>query len=300
MEKDFRSTGNRIAQKTKRTGIQQIAEMAGVSRTTVSNVIHGRKDKMTGKTREKVLRIMEEEGFVPDLNAVSLAGAKSRIFGIFVNENHNEYYDEYCLNRVLKVLEKEFARLNCASVIHFTRNIEEEIEIASQWKMRGIFSIGFPEEENSELLSRIEIPLGTMCDDYECTNDFRAGYREGLYYRSGEYKKIHYLAKGEGKITDRWDGISKAYMEIEDFDPVEAYSCLPDSTEKRERFYRENLRKLVSSNQLLIFESPEDAKEAALYMKRTGIRIPEDVAVSGFDDERYAVLAVQDLIEECK
>ena len=46
-------------------GIKDIAEVAGVSLSTVSNVINGKRN-VGKKTREKVLQLIEEMDYVPN------------------------------------------------------------------------------------------------------------------------------------------------------------------------------------------------------------------------------------------
>ncbi len=55
--------------------ISDIARLAGVSKATVSRVLNQKPD-VDPATRERILRIMEEHGFVPNLSAVQLAGGK--------------------------------------------------------------------------------------------------------------------------------------------------------------------------------------------------------------------------------
>ena len=63
--------------------INDIARLAGVSKTTVSRVINQKPD-VDAATRSKVLRIMDEQGFVPSLTAAGLAGGRTRLIGVLV------------------------------------------------------------------------------------------------------------------------------------------------------------------------------------------------------------------------
>ena len=49
----------RIAAKMPNLTIKDIAKIAGVSATTVSNVIHGRTEKVSRKTRKRIEEILE-------------------------------------------------------------------------------------------------------------------------------------------------------------------------------------------------------------------------------------------------
>lgn len=66
----------------KRT-IDDIARLAGVSKATVSRVLNHKPDVDPG-TRERILHIMEEQGFVPSITASGLAGGRSRLIGVLV------------------------------------------------------------------------------------------------------------------------------------------------------------------------------------------------------------------------
>ena len=57
-------------------GIKDIAKIAGVSVSTVSNVINGRKN-VGKKTRERVLQICEEMGYQPNLIGKSLKSGRT-------------------------------------------------------------------------------------------------------------------------------------------------------------------------------------------------------------------------------
>ena len=62
--------------------LQDIAEMAGVSRTTVSNVINGKTKRVSQATIDKITAILKEQNYVPHMGSVMLSGHGSRIIGV--------------------------------------------------------------------------------------------------------------------------------------------------------------------------------------------------------------------------
>ena len=52
--------------------IKEMAEMLGISTTTVSNVINGKTSEVSQKTAEKVRKLLDEYDYVPNMNAKNL------------------------------------------------------------------------------------------------------------------------------------------------------------------------------------------------------------------------------------
>ena len=63
--------------------IGDIARLAGVSKATVSRVLNHKPD-VDPATRERILRIVEEQNFVPSVAASNLARGKSRLIGVLI------------------------------------------------------------------------------------------------------------------------------------------------------------------------------------------------------------------------
>ena len=68
--------------------LKDIAEKAGVSIMTVSNVINGKHDRVSAKTIEKVNALIKEYDYVPNLSARSLTNKVSNIIGIIISPFH--------------------------------------------------------------------------------------------------------------------------------------------------------------------------------------------------------------------
>lgn len=67
----------------KKLTIRDIAELAGVSKSTVSRVLNEKQD-VDPATRERILKIVEEHTFVLDMSAAKLAGGRSRLIGSLI------------------------------------------------------------------------------------------------------------------------------------------------------------------------------------------------------------------------
>ncbi|WP_353611399.1 LacI family DNA-binding transcriptional regulator [Bacillus sp. FJAT-27251] len=63
--------------------IKEIAEMANVSRTTVSRVLND-SGYVSVKARERVLKVIEETGYVPSQHAKSLRTKRSKVIGVVI------------------------------------------------------------------------------------------------------------------------------------------------------------------------------------------------------------------------
>ncbi len=68
---------------TTKMTIREVARLAGVSIATVSRVLNDKPD-VEAATRERILRIMDEQRFVPSVAGAGLAGGRTGLMGVLV------------------------------------------------------------------------------------------------------------------------------------------------------------------------------------------------------------------------
>lgn len=64
--------------------INKIAELCGVSKTTISRFLNGKYDNMSPETRERISRVITESGYHPDRTAQRLKAQKSMLIGCVI------------------------------------------------------------------------------------------------------------------------------------------------------------------------------------------------------------------------
>jgi LacI family transcriptional regulator len=76
---------------TKPPTLEEIAHVAGVSRSTVSRVINN-EPNVRAEVRQRVQQVVDEMGYHPNVAARSLAGQRSRILGVVIPETVNTVF----------------------------------------------------------------------------------------------------------------------------------------------------------------------------------------------------------------
>ncbi|MDR0900003.1 MAG: LacI family DNA-binding transcriptional regulator [Lactobacillaceae bacterium] len=78
----------------KKFTIDDIAQMAGVSKATISYYLNNRFDKMSEKTKTKIAQVIKENNYQPSVAATALARNESKIIGVVVNDITNSFIAE--------------------------------------------------------------------------------------------------------------------------------------------------------------------------------------------------------------
>lgn len=99
--------------------IIDIAQMAGVSKATVSNVLNGT-GRVGKETRKRVLQIAEREGYVANFAAKSLRAAETRTVGIITPDISNVFFSSIVMR-----LERELYSAGYTSFVCDTENDRE-------------------------------------------------------------------------------------------------------------------------------------------------------------------------------
>ena len=73
--------------------IKEVARLAKVSTATVSRTING-SDKVTPETKERVRRAIEELGFYPNTWARALGSGRSNLYGLIISDITNPFFPE--------------------------------------------------------------------------------------------------------------------------------------------------------------------------------------------------------------
>lgn len=104
--------------------LDEIAKLAGVSKTTASYVINGKakKYRISDKTQKKVMAVVEEHNYRPDHAASSLRAGNSRSFGLIIPDLENSSYA-----RLAKLLEQNSRKAGYQILIGCTDD-EPDIE----------------------------------------------------------------------------------------------------------------------------------------------------------------------------
>lgn len=79
---------------TPKTGIAAVASLAGVSATTVSQILNGKGQRFSAATRQKVLAARDQLGYVPNYNARTLKFSQTQTVGVLVPNLANPFFAE--------------------------------------------------------------------------------------------------------------------------------------------------------------------------------------------------------------
>lgn len=277
-----------------------IAKLAGVSRSTVSRVINGYSN-VTDKTRKKVMKVIEENHYYPLLSGQLLTGKKMNTIGFFWITDGNIGNDPLCSSYFMHVIdaaaEQGYLVLSCV-VNNLTdkRNINYVREIFMQGRVDAGIFIGINNNEPliDELIRQGKI-VG-LFDYYHENEDIPNCITVNFERDSGE-KIIDYLySLGHRKIS-LIDGNMSRFS----------------SAQRHESFIRGMMKyNLTIQNKWLCFGgiSTDVGYEAARHLLASclddlptavcanndsvafgvykacaelGLRIPEDISVIGID-----------------
>lgn len=128
-----------------RVRICDIAEELGLSTATVSNVIHGKTNKVSDETVQRVTALLEKRQYIPSMAGILLAQNSSGIIGVFVND-HPKYAGHTLrdgfIAASLDALSTEIEAGGQFMMVKKAQCAGEVVRFASMWNMDGIVMIG--------------------------------------------------------------------------------------------------------------------------------------------------------------
>lgn len=282
--------------------IKDIAEMAGVSTTTVSNVIHGHHDKVSKETIRIVQDFLRETNYVPNLAAQQLAKKDSKIIAIVVfgdaqRANRHAGLDPF-LSEVIQSAESMIRHYGYYMVFYvIEKDLTEINTLAMTWNLSGIILIGIGTLEAKSILRHVQIPFVTL-DAYlndpafinVGSDDFGGGFFVGQHlFKLGHYH-VRFLSDNKlGVDNMRWQGFSAAYREQGITLSENHHLVLDKQIDEREK----QLLSLIPEFRrcsALFFASDFYAVESMLILQDAGFKIPENIAIVGYDNNALSEL----------
>jgi LacI family transcriptional regulator len=284
--------------------MKRIAEIARVSPSTVSNVLHGRVDKMTAETLERVRRVIKDNNYVANMSGRTLGRYGSKIIGVVmisgsrrdeVNAMQVPFFSE-----IIRALEHEIRSKEYFMMLYISADVEESLRRAMQWNIEGMIVIGGSAEDCLTLMRGTDIPL-VFIDQYlqrggaryhnVGLQDWQGAYMMTEYLIGQGHKRIAFLADQEvpaGVDHERLQGCKTALAD-------HGLSFLPEDfiyvnhlSEERHRDLKEFLKERIHRYSALFFASDYLAADSMNLFQDNGVRIPQDISVCGFDDNMFA------------
>ena len=108
-----------LKERDEQMNIRDIAKLAGVSVSTVSKVMNGKDKDISEKTKQKVLKVVEEEQYVPYLKYREKEGLKSHVIGLVIKKDNREG------EQIIRSCQRAAAEEGYGLLIQFADNLDE-------------------------------------------------------------------------------------------------------------------------------------------------------------------------------
>lgn len=269
--------------------LEQVAKRAKVSTATVSRVLNNAR-MVKGSTRARVLRAVEELKYQPNLHARSLAGVKSRTIGVLVSNIDNPFFlDIY--KHVEAGAHAAGFEVVMANTDYRTEQLISGIRLMVGRRVAGLAAI--VSEMDPELmaeLDRSDIPVVFYDVGVPSKNitNIRVNYRRGMeklidYLYSMGHRRLGLVSHHAvlGPINERVGVVLNAPSR---YPGVEVETSVDTDTLEGGRRATRNLLALNSQVTAIVCVNDVMAVGALRELREAGLRVPEDVSVTGFDN----------------
>jgi LacI family transcriptional regulator len=280
--------------------ICHVAREAGVSTATVSHVLNGT-GQVSHRTRRLVRVAVKRLGYVPNAHARNLASRRSRTFGIIVSDIENPFFPE-----VIKGFEAR-ARQRGYEVILSDTNYDPRLMKAAvgrmlEQKVRGVAIV--TSEMSRKLIEEIirrRIPVAFLdlgpVQNYVCNikMDYYSGIRQVVDHLCQLGHREIAFAGGRPELQSNM-ARQNAFVECMRTQGLEPASIQPGNL----RFdgglaAAEALMKLSPLPTAVVAVNDLTAVGVIKGLSRSGLRIPQDISVTGFDRIHLAEYVVPSL-----
>ncbi len=268
------------------TTIYSVAQLAGVSIATVSRVLQGTR-ATSPQTRANVLRAVDELEYVPLRAARSLAVQRHAANGLVVPDLVGPYYSE-----LLMGYESAAAEFGQSVIIVVTRRREDLTQAVRDLSSRVdglvVANSTISDDAAQSIGRRIPVvllarPAVTGCDavSTENANSARALTEHLLGH---DRRRLIFVGDADGSpdVQQRYRGFQAALSKA---DTLAAGSAIGVSF--HESSGAEVVAKVLASAKrpdALVCANDELALSAMRALQRAGVKVPDDIAVVGWDD----------------
>jgi len=278
--------------------IKQISELSGVSTATVSRVIN-HNGRFSKETEERVLAVIKEYQYVPNMVARGLRRNASAIVGVIVPDITNEFFARIVLKIQMQLFERNF------SVVICNTNENEQLESSHLQFLRAqnvsglIFISGNPSHvQPSESLPTVFIdrrPKDVKVRDTIIieSDNVHGGYLAGKALLAHGARRIATIMDSRMHTAGltRFMGFEKAMKEAHV--PIDPHLQL-QVPEIGFRAAHECIIKLLDAGERfdgLFCGTDWLAMGALAALHERGVHVPKQVKVVGFDDVSIATFS---------
>jgi DNA-binding LacI/PurR family transcriptional regulator len=272
-----------------------VAAEAGVSRWTVNRAFR-RDASISEKSRTKVLEVSQRLGYAPDLLASSLRSDRSNLVALLVDDfaNPHKLVMMERLTRVLRQNGWDTLLVNTLSA----EDAPGALLTASQRRVDAAILIGlnFDEQVLETALgarrvrklivfartSRNQNTISICCDDFAAMSTIAEyiiskGYLQPMFLAGPNTYSAHLMRKET--FLSKWEearGTVPECFSVPTYDPKLAFEVVSQQLGSRDRTDLPDI--IVCENDALAIGAVDAIRHCL------GLRVPEDIAVTGFDD----------------
>ena len=271
-------------------GISDVAEMLGVSKSTVSRVINGN-EGVGPELRKKVMDFINEIGYQPSTLAQSLSKGRMNIVALILGDIRNPFYADLAFN-IQRILNDNSYMV---MVLNSEYNIERELEflkLTEQFNFAGLILITAQEEIIEDRLKNMNLPkvlvnriLPHYTGDSVLIDNFQAGYQATMHLIELGHRHIGFI-KGPGVSSASSQRFAGYRQVLQNYGLPFEEECefISDLKLETGRSLADDFCKLEKRPSAMVIVNDMTAIGFMDGCRNAGIRIPEDLSIVSFDN----------------
>lgn len=281
--------------------ISDVAQMLGVSNSTVSRAINGTPG-VGPELRKKVLDFIEQIGYRPNSLAQGLSKGRINIIALILGDIRNPFYSSlvFTIQQVLN--ENGYMVMVFNSEYHIERELEI-LSLISRFNFAGVILITAQEKKISEQLNMLQIPkvlvnrvLPNYSGDSVLVDNFQAGYSAVVHLLELGHERIGFIKGPEvsSASSQRFSGYLQAIKNYAlQFNSEDVYES-DLKLETGEKISNDFISKPSHPSAMIVIN---DMTSIGFIngCRKAGIKIPEQLSVISFDNIEIAGLQGIDL-----
>ena len=280
--------------------ILDVASRAGVSKSTVSNVVRGLPG-VSEATRVRVRMAIDQLGYRPNVLARQLVQQRGSILGVVVGDLANPFFAE-----MAKSVERHAAARGYTAMFCNTEGDSQSelagVETLLEYRVAGIVFLAFSGDSRTmqETLEH-QVPvvfLSCKADwgDVVSVDDMRGGMLGANHLIESGHRRIAYVSIPElddQSDVARWQGYGEALQQAGLGPPIRISWSPPSDHAEVNGVDRRLLDVFTGPTRATAVVASNDVAAIALqeFADRVSLRVPQDLSIIGFDDVPMAGLA---------